>query len=142
MVRACEPGQQVTPGVDAKDDTAAVVLVARPGAVVLEAPEGRCIKASVSQQEAVQVPGVAVARRLPATDDLAVRREPEEAVRRRRGDDEMRSVPDDVVRVDDLVQPNVALDAVDVVEQELAAIVLGRRTDEAGDAVTGHREPR
>ena len=126
VVGAVEPGQDVSSGLDVEDDPAAVVLVLDPVAVVVEAAEGRRVQATVSQHEAVQVPGVAVAGRLPSPDDLALRREPEEAVRRRRGDDVVRSVPHDIVGVDDVVQPDVAVDAVRVVEEELAAVVLCR----------------
>lgn len=87
------------------------------------------------------MPRVPIARRLPPPEEFALGREPEEGVRRRRGDDVVLTVPDDVVRVDDVVQADVAVDAVGVVEEELAAVVLGGRADEAGDAATGHREP-
>jgi len=53
----------------------------------------------------------------------------------------VRSVPDDVVRVDDLVQADVTVDAVVVVEEELAAVVLGGGADEAGDAAGSDRKP-
>jgi hypothetical protein len=110
-----------------------------PFAVVLEVAEGSGVEGLVVDEQPVDVPRIALAGRDPAVDYLAGRREPEDRVPARRGDHPARAVPDDVVRVHDVVEATVALNPARVVDQELTAVELGRRSQQPGESAVGNR---
>jgi hypothetical protein len=61
------------------------------------------------KQQAVQMPAVALSRSVPLADDVPTRRDPKHPIRGGRHYDEMLSVPADIMRIHDPIQPIVSL---------------------------------
>jgi hypothetical protein len=122
VVRAPEAADPLCGGLDVEDESLSARLLERPLPVRREVPKRARDKATAVHRQAVDVPGVARSRSLPAPDDFAALRQPEDAVARGCHHHEALFHEEDVVRVGQLVDAEVTRDPAVVVKEQFRAV--------------------
>jgi hypothetical protein len=129
-------------GLDVEYEPVAIMHVGPVAAISFVGAKSARIQAVPFDIDVIQVPGIVVSRRFPATNDFTPETHPENAIGAGGGDDETLPIPNQVMGIRQFIHAQIMRNTAAVVNQDFTRAGRERSPEQASQSILEKRKTR